>query len=171
MILTLLSLILPFLLRRLQRLSMEVSASSPEKNEELTLALKTWSRLEEETTGRFKGREGPGSGTGTGTGFSSSGSREGGDWMGIAERKMDSGSGSGMRRTGTGGGTAIEVDNLDDDNDGRYSFLSLFLFLFPSLFFLYLQANIISCLVYSSYHTSRTLVHCLLFTYNRVLCF
>ena len=102
---------------------MEVNASSPEKNEELTLALKTWSRLEEETTGRFKGREGQGgqgSGMGMGMGFSSSGSREGGDWMGIAERKMDSGSGSGTRRTaGTGGSTAIEVDNLDDDNDGK----------------------------------------------------
>ena len=89
---------------------MEVSASSPEKNEELTLALKTWSKLEEETTGRFKGRDGL---SGPGSGFGTS-SREGGDWMGIAERKMDSG--SGVRRTG--GGTAVEVDNQDDDNDG-----------------------------------------------------
>lgn len=108
---------------------MEVSASSPDKNEELTLALKTWSRLEEETTGRFKGREGTsgpgsgmgtgvgsGSGTGSGAGVGGGSSREGGDWMGIAERKMDSGSGSGMRRTG--GGVAVEVDNQDDEDDG-----------------------------------------------------
>lgn len=133
---------------------MEVSASSPDKNEELTLALKTWSRLEEETTGRFKGREGtsgPGSGTGSGTGSGvglggGSSSREGGDWMGIAERKMDSGSGSGMRRTG--GGVAVEVDNQDDEDDGTCSFSSArhYLFLSSTLFISFLHS---SCLFFS----------------------
>lgn len=99
---------------------MEVSASSPGKNEELTLALKTWSRLEEETTGRLRSTTGI-NGVGLGNG------KERGEGVGIAERQREGlglGLGPAAKRVGgTAGPTAVEVDNEDDDNDGTSQLL------------------------------------------------
>lgn len=102
---------------------MEVSASSPGKNEELTLALRTWSRLEEETTGRLRNSTG---GSGVGQSNNSSNGKDRGDGVGIAERQregLSQGLGLSGKRVGGAipvpmGSTAVEVDNEDDDNDG-----------------------------------------------------
>jgi hypothetical protein len=108
---------------RFQRISMEVSASSPGKNEELTLALRTWSRLEEETTGRLRNSTG---GSVVGQGISNGNSKDRGEGVGIAERQREGlGLGVNGKRVGGAvpvpmGSTAVEVDNEDDDNDGRH---------------------------------------------------
>ena len=99
---------------------MEVSASSPGKNEELTLALRTWSKLEEETTGRLRNSTG-----GSGTGLVNGNGKDRGDGVGIAERQREGpglGLGPNGKRVGGAvpmGSTAVEVDNEDDDNDGK----------------------------------------------------
>jgi hypothetical protein len=100
---------------------MEVSASSPGKNEELTLALRTWSRLEEETTGRLRNSTG---GSAAGLGISNGNSKDRGDGVAIAERQREGLGVSGKRVGGaipvSIGSTAVEVDNEDDDNDGNH---------------------------------------------------
>ena len=109
-----------YALNRFQRISMEVSASSPNKNEELTLALKTWSKLEEETTGRPKLKEGMRVGAGPGGAGTviGGGGREIGEGVGIAERdRVREGSAGGVRRIV--GSTAVEVESDSDYNDGK----------------------------------------------------